>query len=198
MKITGQIEKWGAGALVASSLVLVVILTLHHNPEQMGKPRGEAKIRTRTAAVPASKSVRGEPKVKVNDELSRYDPHVELDLLREFDSRPPLELKRSPFDFGGVPVPVAPVLTAAAVPSAAELAAAAPPPPPPPVTVKPMGYSLVDGQVKGAIVSDEDQIFVVNVGGSVGSRYKVTGITPTTITIEDANPHRIVDLPIPQ
>jgi hypothetical protein len=60
-----------------------------------------------------------------------------------------------------------------------------------------MGYSEGRGGTKEAMVSDEDQIFVVHEGDAVGTRYKVIKITPTVITVEDATLHQTVDLPVP-
>jgi Tfp pilus assembly protein PilP len=130
-------------------------------------------------------------KQKISDELSRYDPLVKLDLLKEFEDRPLPELNRNPFEFVAGRVQASPVQTAAAEP------APTPPAPPPPVTLKPMGYSEGKGGVKEAMVSDEDQVFVVHEGDSVGTRYKVIKITPTVITVEDAALHQTVDLPVP-
>jgi len=59
-----------------------------------------------------------------------------------------------------------------------------------------MGYSEGKGGVKEAMVSDEDQVFVVHEGDSVGTRYKVIKITPTVVTIQDATLHQNVDLPV--
>ena len=118
-------------------------------------------------------------------------PSSKLDLLKEFEDRPLPELDRNPFEFVAAPAKASPAQTAAT-------AAAAPqPPPPPPVTLKPMGYSEGKGGVKEAMVSDEDQVFVVHEGDSVGTRYKVIKITPTMITVEDATLHQTVDLPVP-
>jgi hypothetical protein len=132
-------------------------------------------------------------KLNASDELSRYDPVLKLDLLKELEDRPLPELDRNPFEFPRAP--------GKGAPTQAPTQAAAPtpqPPPPPPVTLKPMGYSEGAGGVKEAMVSDEDQVFVVHEGDSVGTRYKIIKITPTVITVEDATLHQTVDLPIPQ
>ena len=130
-------------------------------------------------------------KQKLTDELSRYNSLVKLDLLKEFEERPLPELKRNPFEFVAVPTQVSRVQTAG------ETSAPPPPPAPPPVTLKVMGYSEGVGGVKEAMVSDEDQVFVVHAGDSVGARYKVIKITPTAVTVEDATLHQTVDLPVP-
>jgi hypothetical protein len=191
MKVTGHIEKWGVGVLGAVSLVLLVHLVLQYNRGRVGNTRPGARIapRAKASTLPGAKAAAG--KQKISDELSRYDPLVKLDLLKEFEGRPLPDLDRNPFEFVAAPVQASPVRTAGAA------AAPAQPPPPPPVTLKPMGYSEGKGGVKEAMVTDEDQVFVVHEGDSVGTRYKVIKITPTVITVEDATLHQTVDLPFP-
>ena len=192
MKATGHIEKWGAGVLGAVSFALLVNLVLQINRGRAGdtRPRATTPPRAKATTLPGPKAPAG--KQRVSDELSRYDPVVKLDLLKELEDRPLPELDRNPFEFVAAPANAAPAQTAAAAP-----AAAAQPPPPPPVTLKPMGYSEGKGGVKEAMVSDEDQVFVVHEGDSIGTRYKVIKITPTVITVEDATTHQTVDLPVP-
>jgi hypothetical protein len=190
MKGTGHIQKWGAGLLGAVALVLLVNLVLQLNRGRTGNTRPGAGTppRTKASAVPGAKSAAG--KQKIPDELSRYDPVVKQDLLKEFEDRRLPELRRNPFDFLAAPTQASPV-------QAAVQAAAAPqPPPPPPVTLKLMGYSEGKGGVREAMVSDEDQVFVVHEGDSVGTRYKVIKITPTVVTVQDATLHQNVDLPV--
>ena len=191
MKATGYIEKWGAGVLGAVSLALLVNLVVQINRGHAGdrRPRATTPPRAKATTLPSAKAPAG--KQSVSDELSRYDPVVKLDMLKELEDRPLPELDRDPFEFVAAPAKAAPGQTAAAA------AAAAQPPPPPPVTLKPMGYSEGKGGVKEAMVSDEDQVFVVHEGDSIGTRYKVIKITPTVITVEDATIHQTVDLPVP-
>jgi len=206
MKSTGRMEKWAAAVLGAVSLVLIVNLVVQYN-------RVRAGARRRAAVIPAKPVLRGSGgagigsshakasapagakaaagKQKLTDELSRYNSLVNLDLLKEFEGRPLPELKRNPFEFVTGPTQVSRVQTAGEAPGAA------PPPAPPPVTLKVMGYSEGVGGVKEAMVSDEDQVFVVHAGDSVGARYKVIKITPTAVTVEDATLHQTVDLPVP-
>ncbi len=191
MKSTGHIEKWGAGVLGAVSLALLVNLVLQINRGHAGnrRPRATTPSRAKATTHPGSKARAG--KQTAPDELSRYDPVVKLDLLKEFEERPLPDLDRNPFEFVAAPVKAAPGQPAVVA------QAAAPPPPPPPVSLKPMGYSEGKGGIKEAMVSDEDQVFVVHEGDSIGTRYKVIKITPTVITVEDATTHQSVDLPVP-
>jgi hypothetical protein len=192
MMATGHIKNWGVGVLGVVSLALLVNLVLQIDRGRAGdtRPRAATPLRAKATTRPSAKAPAG--KQKVSDELSRYDPVVKLDLLKELEERPLPELDRNPFEFVGGPAIAAPAKTASTVPAAAA------PPPPPPVTLKPMGYSEGKGGVKEAMVSDEDQLFVVHEGDSIGTRYKVVKITPTVITVEDATIHQTVDLPVPQ
>jgi len=185
-------EKWGVGVLGAVSLALLVnlVLQIHRGHAGNMRPRAATPARAKATAHPGSKAPAR--KQTAPDELSRYDPVVKLDLLKEFEERPLPDLDRNPFEFVAAPVKAAPGQPAVVA------QAAAPPPPAPPVNLKPMGYSEGAGGVKEAMVSDEDQIFVVHEGDSVGSRYKIIKITPSVITVEDTSAHQSVDLPIPQ
>ena len=191
MKATGHIAKWGAGVLGAVSIALLVNLVLQFNrgrAEDM-RPRATIPPRAKTIPLPVAEAPAG--KQRVPDELSRYDSVVKLDLLKELQDRPLPELDRNPFEFVAAPAKGTAAQTASAGPAAAQ------PPPPPPVTLKVMGYSQGKGGVEEAMVSDEDQVFVVHAGDSVGTRYKIIKITPTAITVEDATLHQTVDLPFP-
>jgi hypothetical protein len=191
MKASGQIQKWGVVVLGAVSLALLVRLVLQINGGRawVTPPRATPSRRAKVATGSGAKAPAG--KQSVSDELSRYNPVLELDLLKELENRPLPELDRNPFEFVTAP--------ARAVPGGSAVAAPAPPPPPapPPVSLKPMGYSEGKGGVKEAMVSDEDQVYVVHEGDAIGTRYKVIKITPTVITVEDDTLHQTVDLPVP-
>jgi hypothetical protein len=190
MKLTGYREKWGAGILGLVLVALLVNLIVQLKRPRPGSVRGQAKVFTgvKLATPPADKATAG--RNKELDELSRYDPALALDLLKELDARPLPDLKRNPFEFVMPPAKAAPLRAAAA--------SAPQPPPPPPVTLKPLGYSEGGGGVKEAMVSNEDQILIVRPGDSVGTRYKIIKITSKAITVEDAIVHQTIDLPIPQ
>ena len=190
MKATGHIQKWVVGVLGVVSCALLVNLVLQFNRghAEGTRPRATTPPRAKPTPRPSAKAPAG--KQKVSDELSRYDSVVKLDLLKELEDRPLPELDRNPFEFPAAPVVAAPGRTATTAQAPA-------PPPPPPVTLKPMGYSEGKGGIKEAMVSDEDQVFVVHEGDSIGTRYKVIKITATVITVEDATIHQSVDLPVP-
>jgi hypothetical protein len=191
MKATGLIEKWGAVVLGLVSLALAAHLVVRFKQGRAENLRRRAKTPVRAKVNTLRGSSAAAAKQKIPDELSRYDPLVNQELLKEFEDRPLPQLARNPFEFVGAPARMLPVQTASTAPAPAQ------PPPPPAVTLKPMGYSEGNGGVKEAMVSDEDQVFVVHEGDSVGTRYKVIKITPTVITVEDSTLHQTVDLPVP-
>jgi hypothetical protein len=97
MKATGHFEKWGAGVLGAVSFALLVNLVLHINRGHAGdtRPRATTPPRAKATTLPGPKAPAG--KQRVSDELSRYNPVVKLDLLKELEDRPLPELDRNPF-----------------------------------------------------------------------------------------------------
>jgi hypothetical protein len=194
MKLPGQIEKWGAAILGAVALLLSANLVVRYRHLQAGIMHPAVKIPAHARAGSLAHPGPAWAKSKGPDELSRYDSIVAVDRLKEFDDRPLPELKRNPFEFVTAPAPP-PRVRADGTPAAP---APQQPPPPPPVTLKVMGYSEGQGGVQEAMVSDEDQIYVVHPGDPVGTRYKVIKITPTVVTVEDATLHQAVDLPVPQ
>jgi len=200
MKLSGRMGNWGVGILGVVSLALIANLVFRFKQMRVGVKPSEVKrlavktpSRSKASGPMGAKIAAGKlvGKQKVPDELSRYNSLVEVDLLKQYEDRPLPELKRDPFEFVTAPVQAREQGPAPAPPPAQ-------PPPPPPVTLKVMGYSEGAGGVQEAMVSDEDQVFVVHAGDSVGTRYKVIKITPTAITVEDATIHQTVDLPVPQ
>ncbi len=202
MNLSGHMEKWGAGVLGVIALGLIVNLVVQFN-RGITRPKPATRPHVKAAGRPAAKVVAR--KQKVSDELSRYDPLVNLDQWKEFEDRPLQELKRDPFDFVGGKAPA----VVARGPAAPAPQAPAPPPPPPPATMKVMGYSEGNGGADEAMVelctascgeasSPDDQLLVVHAGDAVGSRYKVIKITPTVVTVADATLHQNVDFNVPQ
>ena len=191
MKAIGHNQKWVVGVLgvVSCALLARLVLQISRGRAADTRPRATTPTRLKPTTLASPRASGG--KQKVSDDLSRYDPVVKLDLLKEIEDRPLPDLDRNPFEYVMAPAIAAPARTAAAAPAPA-------PPPPPPVTLKPMGYSEGKGGIKEAMVSDEDQILVVHEGDSVGTRYKIIKITPTVITVQDATSHQTVDLPVPQ
>jgi hypothetical protein len=178
-----QVKKWAAGTLGIVCLLLVLNLVLRSGVK-VGASRATLPARV-TPAVAHPQALAD----RVADELASYDPGVRLDLLKELQSRPLPRLARNPFEFAAKPAP-----TAAAVSGGP--ATPAPPPAPPPL--KAMGYTEKARGVPEAIVSDDQEIYVVHEGESFANRYRVLKISPSAVEVDDETTHQTVRLPIPQ
>jgi hypothetical protein len=77
-------------------------------------------------------------------------------------------------------------------------AAPAPPAPPAPPPLKAVGYTEKAGGVKEAIVSDDQEIYIVHEGESFAKRFRVLKISPAAIEVDDETTHQTIRLPIPQ
>lgn len=184
MRGRSQREKWAIGFLGIVCLLLVLNLVL-----RTGVKAGASRaIRPGRGSPAASRS----PALseRVADELARYDPGVRLDLLKELQSRPLPKLARNPFEFETRP--------AVAQPTTPAPAASAPPAPPAPPPLKAVGYTEKAGGVKEAIVSDDQEIYIVHEGESFAKRFRVLKISPAAIEVDDETTHQTIRLPIPQ
>ena len=180
MRGRSQREKWAIGLLGIVCLLLVLNLVL-----RTGVKAGASRaIRPGRVSRAASRS----PALseRVADELARYDPGVRLDLLKELQSRPLPKLARNPFEFETRPAVAQPTSPAPAPP-------ALPAPP-----LKAVGYTEKAGGVKEAIVSDDQEIYIVHEGESFAKRFHVVKISPAAIEVDDETTHQTIRLPIPQ
>jgi hypothetical protein len=185
MKLSGRAEKWGS--VVLGVVCLVLLKLVFGTGVRAGATRP-------TAPTPASSDAQHNPTGAPRNvkDISRDDPEVRLDLLKEFESRPLLELSRNPFEFVRPPAELVKTQAIAAAP-------VQPPPPPPPLALKAVGYGEKPGGLREAYVSEEEQIYVVHIGESFAQeRFKVLNITPQQIEIEDVASHRQVQIPFPQ
>lgn len=194
MKMPAAIEKWGPGVLGVMSLLLLANLAnqFRHAHPLIALPAPEN-------AGP-SRAVKAGGLSHAADDLSQYDPMVNLDSLKKLDTRPLPDIPRSLFSFVEPPAPAPPAaVTSPLLAQTEALAAPAiPPPPPPPIQMKIMGYNEMAGRQKCAFASYQNQEEVVQEGDVVGSRYKILKITPLTVLVEDATSHQTTQLPIPQ
>ena len=189
MKKREQLTNWAVGVLGVVCLVLLVNLV-----------RGFRQARARTSGVTSPAAVatrktqaRSEAPAGVSG-LSRYDPGLNLELLKKVQSRPWSPVGRDPFSFQS---PTAPQPTASAAPQAAAQAPA-PPAPPPPAPLKAVGYSDMPGGVREAYVSYEDQVYSVHEGDTIADKFKVLKVSPTQVEVEDASSKEKLKLPIAQ
>jgi hypothetical protein len=178
----GQLEKWATGFLAVVCALLILNLAMR------GRARGP---RTASSAMSAGGQHSRKSAARSVDELARYDPGIHLEQLKELESRPLPKLARNPFAIVTQAAPKQEQTTA----SAPAQAKPAPPPPPP---VKAVGYSEQVGGLREAIVTAEDQIFVVHEGETFAKRFHVVTISPSQVEITDETTHQNVRLPVPQ
>jgi hypothetical protein len=184
MKLESHVEKWASGVLAAVCLMLVIALSF-----QLGGVRAGV---SRPATIDSNNHNRAQSASRrATDDLSRYDPVVRLDLLKELQSRSLHESRRDPFEFDLPKPPAPPPAPPVAVPPS-------PPPGPPPVPLAGMGFSEKAGGAREAYVSDGEEVYVVHEGETFAMRFKVLKITSTLIEIEDETTHQTVQLPFPQ
>jgi hypothetical protein len=184
MKRSRRLEKWASGILGLVSLILVLNLFL---------PSGVrvGASRPATPSTSAAGTARSQDPVsqKGLGDLVRYDPSVHLDALKEIRGRRLPELGRNPFEFESERVAEIEVGPTAAPP--APLA-----PGPPRVPLKALGYTEKAGGIREAIVSDNEQIFIVHEGETFARRFKVRKISPSVIEIDDERTRQSIRLPV--
>jgi hypothetical protein len=185
MNLPVEKQKWGIGVLAVLSLILVWNLVRQYREMQPGS--GHAQIVNSGGA----RTERLKSNTHVADDLAQYDPNVHFDALKSLDSRPLPDEDRDPFQFVGGVVAQAPQTV---VPSA-QVAAPAPPPPPP---LKAVGYNELPGGKKEAMVTFNDDLVVVHEGETVGVKFKVLTISPSSVVVEDGDTHEKIELQFPQ
>lgn len=189
MKLSSRAEKWGTGLLGLVSLVLLVNLFI---------PSGTRVGASRPATPPTAARREGGSQAPAANkgfgDLVRYDPTVHLDTLKEIRERSLPELNRNPFEFPPERPPEreiagTPTSTGPGAPSA---------PPVPRVPLKALGFTEKSGGMREAIVTDDDQIFIVHEGETFARRFRVVRISPTMVELEDDTTHQSIRLPISQ
>jgi hypothetical protein len=187
MTAKSQLEKWATGLLGLVCLLLVLNLAL-----RSGVKAGASRAILPAGRVSPATSRSQALSDRVADELGRYDPVVRLDLLKELQSRPLPKVARNPFEFEAKPAPAIPLgSVGAAVPSA-------PPPQPTAPPLKAVGYTEKAGGVREAIVSDDQEIYIVHEGETFAKRFRVLKISPSAVEVDDDTTHQTIRLPIPQ
>ena len=182
MKSKSALENWASAILGVVCLVLLVSLVLRN-----GVKAGAAKSAVPSVHPPKAHQTPVAPS-GIKDELSKYDPEVKLKLLAEIQARPLPEIDRNPFEFPPVKVDTPQVTPGPPVPP--------PPPPPPALPLKLIGYTDKPGGVKEAIISEEEEVYVVHEGETFAKRFKVLKISPSVAEIFDETTHQTVQLPI--
>jgi hypothetical protein len=181
MTSTGQTGKWISAGLAIVCLILVVNLIFRDS--QRTPPAKPA-----TAPAPPARGAA----TRAADELARYDPAVRMDEFKEIQGRAPVRLNRNPFEFVAREAAPSPQQTAAG-----SAATPAPPPaPPPPPALKAVGYSEKGGGIREAIVTFQDELFVVHEGEVFAKRFRVTKLSPVQIEVSDETTQQTIRLPI--
>jgi hypothetical protein len=192
MRISNHVKIWASGILGGVSLLLLINLVLDFGEVRAGAPR--------PTLPPASPGE--ERRLQTDrgaDEDARYLAQVRLDVLEDLQARPLPDIVRNPFEFEAPKRTPQQIQQAAAAAAAAQQGAASnQPPPPPPVPLKAFGYGEKTGGGREAYLSDDEQIYIVHEGESVGSRFKVLKILPAAVEVQDDASHQTVQLPIPQ
>jgi hypothetical protein len=177
----GQFEKWASVLLGIVCVALVLNLAFLRGGARANSPRSVA------AASPArAEAGPGSPAM---DDLRAYDPVLMLETWNALQSRKLPKLERNPFDFRRAPAPPPPPRVETPV---------APPVPagPPPIPLKALGYTEKSPGVPEAIVTDDDQIYIVHEGETFARKYRVLKITPTGVEVEDETTQQKARLPI--
>ncbi len=177
-----QLEKWARVSLGAVCLLLLINLVSQFGGIRVGASRT-------SMPPPGNSDKRLKPNSAGFDELARYDTNVHLELLKEFRSRPVPQFGRNPFEIPAARSAPAPVSTAPVT-----APQPTPPPPPPPIALKALGYTEMAGKQE-AIVSDDEQTYVVHEGDTVAQKYRVLKITPKFVEVEDVSSHQTAQLP---
>jgi hypothetical protein len=179
-----QFEKWAAGFLAVVCALLILNLFMR------GGARAGSSRTTASAGPSGARRDRAAAGRSV-DELARYDPAIRLEQLKELQGRPLPKLDRNPFEFE---VHAAPQQEQGAAPEPGPTTPAPPPPPP----LKVLGYTEQAGGLREAIVTEEDQIYVVHEGETFAKRYHVLKISPSQVEITDETTRQNVRLMVPQ
>ncbi|MFB3922709.1 MAG: hypothetical protein ACE145_13375 [Terriglobia bacterium] len=178
-----QFEKWVAGFLGIVCVALVLNMFLRSGA-RAGATRAPAGTKP-----PATRVRSGSSPSRATNELARYDPRVQLDVFEKIQKRPRSKPSRNPFEFEAPPAPLVRARTdAPAVPSA--------PPKPPPPPLKAVGVTQKGGGINEAIVSDDQEIYIVHEGETFAKRFRVRKITPSQVEVDDETTHDTIRLPI--
>jgi hypothetical protein len=132
-----------------------------------------------------------------SDSMAGLDPTLHPEWMAAAESLEYAGKGRNIFSMESAPVEIEKP-KAPARPSAAEIAAAQAPPPPPPIDLKFFGYEAHTAGDRKAFLLHGDDVFIAAVGDVVDHRYKVVGIAPLSIQVEDIPFNNTQTLPLVQ
>jgi hypothetical protein len=179
--MSAKSEKWAVGILAVVSVALLVRLVFYN-----GVTAGAAHPTAPRASSAAARAHLERPPA-AREAAQARDPGVDWGLFENLQKRPLPELARNPFEFPPPPAPKR---------SAAGPGQPAPPPPPPPLPLHAIGYSEQSGQPPQAVITDDEDIYVVHAGDTFAKRFKVLSLTPARVEVHDAVTQQTVQLPI--
>jgi len=180
-RMTTPGEKWAAAFLAAVCLFLV--LNFVRRAVRAAGTRPTLSPVQGRRLLPASRAPE-----RVRDELSRYDPELNLEALKELDERPLPRMERNPFEYP----------RAAPVKPASSAGTGAAPPPPPPLPLHAVGFTEGVDRKPKAMIKDEEGIYVVGIGETFAKHYRVLSISPKNVEVQDASSGQTAQLPIPE
>jgi len=160
------------------------------------QPSLPANAPTQTMAVP--QSVPEHAAQEVPGSLAGLDPTLHPEWMAAAESLKYQGTGRNIFSVSSTPVQIEKPLGPVRPGKAHAVKVAQGPPPPPPVDLKYFGYEThPDGQRRVFLLHDDD-IFIAAQGDVVDHRYRIVGIAPLSITVEDIPYNDTQTLPLSQ
>ena len=149
----------------------------------------------RLSAQPAAAAGTEHEATKISGSLASLDPTLHPEWMKEAESLGYSGKGRNIFSMESAPVvipkPITPVRVADQGPP--------PPPPPPPIDLKFFGYEAQTGSInRKAFLLHGDDVFIASIGDVVDHRYKIVGIAPLSIQVEDLPYNNTQTLPLVQ
>ena len=184
-------------AAILGVVCVALLINLLRSPYIAGGPSGPSRPASPRVGAHAPRTAAS----NVVSELSRYEPEVQLETLRQLNLRQIPAMDRNPFVYGPTPAEIEQTKRTA---ENAKNPPPPAPPPPPPITVKALGFEQGPGDLRKAFFTDAAdtpeapaQTYQATVGQSFADHYKVLEITSTAVTIEDQASHVKAQLPFP-
>lgn len=136
--------------------------------------------------------------VKVSSgSMAKLDPTLHPEWMAAAESLKYTGTGRNIFSMSSAPVKIEKPIGAVR-PGAHAATVAQGPPAPPPIDLKFFGFEAHNGGARKAFLLHGDDVFIASVGDVVDHRYKVVGIQPTSIQIQDIPYNDTQTLPLIQ
>jgi hypothetical protein len=187
-----KLEKYGSVALGMACVFLVFKLV----SEIGGRPVEAARSQETVARSSSHPADSPKPLRKEISELARADPNLEVQALKEFETRPFPKNTRDPFDFSAPP-PSQIHAAGAGGPGGPGGIGGSTAPAPPQISLQAIGYSLRVGVGGEAYLADSDQVYIVHQGDVVSKQYRILRVTPAMVEVKNEASGQTVQLSIP-